>query len=664
MITRSLDPTSMSWSYDMHLQDLLSSDSIDTLPFGSVFGRVPPGATSKRHCHQDGEMFIALSGQATAVVGGRPHRLAPGDVAYIPPFTFHELRNDDDAEPFDLVSIYWEVPEDVAAAIERHAAAEDLPAEALVACPPPTPNGGLHLGHLAGPYLRADLYARGLRSRGRRAVLLTGTDDHQSYVGVAARQRGTEPEKLALEEGAGLVETFRRAGVQIDQWTRPRLTDGHEDAMRRLLLSAIDSEATERRSTETPYCTNCDVSLYEAFAQGRCPACAAGCDGEICEGCGRPNEAVQLGDLTCRLCGAAPVVREETALWLDLGRFAPELKRYGARLRGGNDLRGLADALLRDPAGLAPFRLTRRGGWGIAIGSEHGGEHDDEVLDPWAELCFTFLDAAAEAGAGQAQPPEVTLFLGYDNSYYYSILLPALAFATGAEAALPAAMVTNRFLLLDGAKFSTSRGHAEWADDALERAPADAVRAALLRAAPEGTETSIGTAECADLAGDPLFAAVQDWIAGHAALVEEVEGVVPGTGAWTLAHRELYRFLCLATRQADGLLLPDGFSARGYVRLLDAVVDRVRTFRETEADLRRNALFPEEARTSVALELLGSKALAALAWPVLPDLGQELHQALGLTGTPMREDPWTFLASGHRLPWPASAKRADAGGDA
>lgn len=642
MITRAFDRSAMSWSYEMHLQPMLSASDIEGLPFGSVFGSVPAHTVSKRHAHQDGEMFVVLAGKAVVALGDEERDLEPGGVVYLPPFGFHEIRNESD-EPFDIVSVYWEHIPTAVATLEKAPPRNQLAERSLVFCPPPTPNGGLHLGHLAGPYVRADMLVRALRSMGREARYVTGTDDHQSHVAAVALLRGTTPTEVATTEGDAIVATLHAAGVGYDRLTRPAGDPGHADRMRALLHLVASSPSVTEEERETAYCPTCDLSLHQAFARGCCAHCGVSSDGEICEACGRPNEARELTGVQCRICGTLAVTRSERALWLDLNDYAEQLREYLRISYTSPDLQTLVERLLAE--GLPPYRLARTSEWGVALG-------EGQALDAWVDLALTFLDAA-RSEAEQDGPAKITLFLGYDNSFFYAVLLPALAFAAGLADHLPAAFVTNQFLHLDDAKFSTSRGHAVWADDALAAAGPDAVRLALLRDAPEGRVTSI-TQERADrLTEDPLYRSAQDWLGGFAALTERDGGLVPGTGAWTDAHREFYRYLNLATRQLDGLLLPESFSARGYIDLLDSVVTRSAEFRATEEALREVPSLAEEARTSLALEYLAAKTFAALAWPVTPELAQRVWDWLGLPGNPVREADWSFLPSGTRCLSPA-----------
>jgi methionyl-tRNA synthetase len=631
----------MSWSYEMHLQPMLSATDIEGLPFGSVFGSVPARSVSKRHAHQDGEMFIVLAGHATVVLGDEERNLGPGGVVYLSPFGYHEIRNTAD-EAFDIVSIYWEHIPSAVEALEKVPPRDRLPERALVFCPPPTPNGGLHLGHLAGPYVRADMLVRALRSMGRDARYVTGTDDHQSYVAVAARMRGGKPAAVATAEGDAILATLRAADVGLDRVTRPAADPEHADRIRELIARVAASPTVTEEERETAYCQTCDLSLHQAFACGRCAHCGETSDGEICEACGRPNEARELTDLRCRICGSPAVGRPERALWLNLGTHADRLREYLRSAYTSPDLLALVERLLDE--GLPSYRLARCSEWGVIL-------PDGQAVDAWVDLALTFLDAA-RAEAEPDHPATLTLFLGYDNSFYYAVLLPILAFTAGLADHLPAAFVTNQFLHLEDAKLSTSRGHAIWADDALSAAGPDAVRVALLRDAPEGRVTRVTRERAGEFAQDPLYRGAQEWLDPFAALAEQCDGQVPGTGAWTDAHREFYRYLNLTTRQLDGVLLPESFSARGYVRLLESFVARCAEFRVTEKALRQVPSLAEESRTSLALEYLSAKVFAALSWPIMPELSQRVWDWLGLPANPVREADWSFLPSGTRLASP------------
>lgn len=634
---RSLDRDHMVWSYEMYLQDLFDAQAIPGLPFGSVYGSVPPGVTSKAHCHQDGEIFLVLGGRAEVMVEDQVAELRRGDVIFLPPFHTHAIRNTSN-EPFDLVSVYWEDIDVAAASLARTGPQLDHPDRTLVFCPPITPNGGLHLGHLSGPYLRADLLARALRTTGRDAVVITGTDDHQSFVATAAHRLGADPESVADAAGDQIGSTLAAVDVVLAHFYRPTRDDELVQGIHKLFDALLNSPAVTQSVVKTPWCKGCAQSLYQSFAKGRCPHCQASSDGEICEACGVPNKACDLLELTCAQCGAEPVLRPEAGYHLDLDKYAAPLAQYYGRAHGGGQSRHLADTLLASGLG-RQYRITRRSRWGLGV---PGAEADQQVIDPWLELVFTQI-LNTQRFTEDSRTTNVTV-LGFDNTFFYVVLLPAIYLTLGLEHLLPQGFISNRFLHLDGSKFSTSRRHVVWADDVLTKVPADLIRVALLRRSPEEEARSMGTGEIANLAADPLVERMDQWLADLAALPGG--GVVPGTGAWTTHHRAFYRTLCMRSEEFDHLLSVDAFSSVGYVEKLDALLGDTARFRSSEQARRRISTAQEEARTSVALEYLALKVFAALVYPVMPALGASLWRGLGLPAAPRRERNWSFIPGG------------------
>ncbi|HEV2346890.1 MAG TPA: class I tRNA ligase family protein, partial [Actinocrinis sp.] len=656
--TRSFARDKMFWAYEMHLQDLFDAHDIPGLPFGSVFGSVPPGFTSKPHCHQDGEIFITLAGRADVEIDGELTELGRGDMIFLPPFRTHAIHNRS-AEPFDIVSVYWEDIDAAAAALAENGTVRRTGDRTLVFCPPVTPNGGLHLGHLSGPYLRADLYARALRAAGGDAVVITGADDHQSFVATAARRRDAAPEGISAEAGDQIAATLAAANVDLAHFYRPERDADLAAEIRRLFDVLAASPAVSATQVETPWCENCEQSLYQAFAHGHCPHCAAPSDGEICEACGRPGAARDLLDLTCTHCGATPAMRTEKTLLLDLNAYAAPLHRYLAHVPGGGGPRQLATELLE--AGLGSYRLTRRSRWGMSIAVS--GD-TDEIIDPWVELALTqIINTARFAGAsgdthntgdtGSTSNTDNVTVLGFDNTYFYLVLLPTVCYALDRPDTLPQGFISNRFLHLDDAKFSTSRRHVVWADDLLGELPVDVVRLAMLRRSPEEDVRSVSTGEIRQFGDDPLLERLDRWVVALRELPGD--GVIPGTGAWTDNHKTFYRKLCMFSEEIEQLVSPDAFSSVAYVERLDAILLDLARFHAVEQSRRRIGGTPEEARTSVAMEYLATKAFAAAVTPVMPATGSLLWRSLGLPGDPRRERYWSFIPGGTPTSFTASS---------
>jgi methionyl-tRNA synthetase len=258
------------------------------------------------------------------------------------------------------------------------------------------------------------MLVRALGSMGRSARYITGTDDHQSHVAAVARLRQVKPVDIAVTEGDAIVATLHAAGIGCDRLVRPLADPGHADRIRELFARVTSSHAVSEQERETAYCAQCELSLHQAFARGFCARCGESSDGEICEACGRPNEARELTGLQCRICGTPAGTRPERALWLDLNLYADQLRDYLQSTYTSPDLQALVERLLAE--GLPAYRLSRSSDWGIALG-------DGQVLDAWADLALTFLDAV-RAEFEQDGPGKISLFLGYDNSYFYAVLLP------------------------------------------------------------------------------------------------------------------------------------------------------------------------------------------------------------------------------------------------
>lgn len=354
----------------------------------------------------------------------------------------------------------------------------------MVLSPPPTPNGPLHLGHLAGPYLAADLAVRAANRRGDRVLALCGLDDHQNYVLAQARREGLPVDELR-ERNAELIRgVFKRAGIAHDGFTEPLVDAGYRAAVVEFLEELVLSGALPVEEWHTPVCPNCPGILHHAYVTGDCPQCGAVSSGGTCEGCAGYTPASALGRPHCTRCGSpatarrtvrGPVLRLEdhrAALeeaWLNAG-LAPRVRRIAAQL-------------LRQPLPVVPFSYPTD--WGIELPSIPGHR-----VDVWGEMglgyLYTIGQRLAPGTRGMAghldawrDVDAVWAFLGLDNAFYYLALFPALFAAAGLPARVLGGLVVNEFYRLEGAKFSTSRRHAVWAHEFLDEEDPRLVRAFL-----------------------------------------------------------------------------------------------------------------------------------------------------------------------------------------
>ena len=234
---------------------------------------------------------------------------------------------------------------------------------AFITATPPTPNGGLHVGHLAGPYIAADVLRRHLVASGVDAVLTTAMDDHQTYCQTAGLRDGRSAEEVADANGDLIEDTWRAAGVEFDVSVRPRRDPEHPALVQQFFRSLYDAGHLVARTLPVPWCGSCEHWLVEAFVKGGCPHCGASSGGNACEACGRPNHCGDLVDPHCVVCGAAGELRDIERLFFPLERLEDELLGFWSEVRMPPHLRALCEAMLAD--GLPEIAVTQPGDWGI-----------------------------------------------------------------------------------------------------------------------------------------------------------------------------------------------------------------------------------------------------------------------------------------------------------
>jgi methionyl-tRNA synthetase len=344
----------------------------------------------------------------------------------------------------------------------------------------PTPNGALHVGHLSGPYVAADVAARAERAAGREVVSVGGIDPHQNYV-VAKAQREGRPTLDALNDYSSRVrDIFGRARISYDLFVEPQHDADYRDAVAALVRELVAGGAAVERETVLLRCEGCRRTLHHAYVTGTCPTCGAGAGGGTCEACGSFVTAQTLVDAACAGCGAPPEEVRARVPVLDLERHRAGLLEIWTRSSLSPRIRALVGRYLAQ--GLPEIVLAYPTDWGIPL------DGDDRRVDVWVEMGVGYLyaiaralDPSVDASAAACVAAwdgldELWNFLGIDNAFYFAVMFPALLLAFGMADVPLGGIVVNEFYTLDGAKFSTSRGHAIWADEFLAEQEPEWVR--------------------------------------------------------------------------------------------------------------------------------------------------------------------------------------------
>ncbi|MFD7080704.1 class I tRNA ligase family protein [Streptomyces sp. NPDC059918] len=611
----------------------IEMSGIEGAGVGAGWGRVAPGRKSDPDRHDETEVFVITAGAGEVVADGDRQPVEAGSMVVFEPFDTHVLENTGD-EDLVFLTMYWrDAGRAAKAAGERGGRLAGRPQ--FVFSTPPTPNGDLHLGHLSGPYLGADAYVRFQRMNGAQAWHLTGSDDFQSYVQAAARRDGRSAAETAAHFSAEIAATLKLLDAEPDQYT---VTDaGGEEypaGLREFFSRLAGSGGIEAREAPALFDAGTGRYLYEVDVTGACPTCRNTTSGNICEECGEPNSVVDLGDPVSSATGTAPREGTATRYMLPLHEFRAHVEEHQRAGRTPARLRELAHRIFaRSPFHVA---LTHPSAWGVEPVEPAA---KGQVVWVWPEMAYGFLHGIQALGrrlgrpwqaAAPADDWKIVHFFGYDNSFYHSVLYPALYKLAHPGWKADIDYHVNEFYLLEGAKFSTSRRHAVWGKDVLRAETVDAVRYFLSLTRPEGRRTNFEWSEFGRVLDEELIGTWQGWLRDLGRRVEkEYGGSAPDAGRWRPEHSAFLARLENRRRALSQALAEDGFSLNQAAEELGALVhDAVRfsNLEEPTAGLER---WSSESRTAIALELAAAQLLAQCAAPVMPRFAGRLSAALG-----------------------------------
>ncbi|MEU3773606.1 class I tRNA ligase family protein [Streptomyces sp. NPDC032472] len=508
----------------------------------------------------------------------------------------------------------------------------------VVTSAPPNPNGDLHLGHLSGPFLGADVLTRHLRQRGHDVRYVGYSDEHSCYVPRRAAEIGSTAHPTAKLFGDRMEETLSLGAMHHDWFTRPLTDPVHTEFVQRFFLDLWESGALEVQELPVFHCEPCDRYLYEAEVRGECQFCAEPSDGVYCEACGLPQDPAGLAAPRCTACRTEPGTKTLRRIVFPLERWRERLRAYYADAQAKAEWRPRLVAYLEGlfERALPDTPISREADYGIPVPLPGWEGH---VLDTWFSGIWGYAAATARLAEARGDRSEwerlwtdpetrIVNFIGFDCSFSHAVLWPALLLASPDDLTLPSQVVINEFYRLEGDKFSTSRGHAIWGGEFLRRVNADALRFHLCLTGPERAQNNFSMKEFADTLSTVLAGALERWADTVLDLLaQDFDSVLPaadGVDGGPLAAERA----ALPGRIADALGA-EAFSPQRAADALAVVVERA------DADLRELSLLRaagrrEEyaARLAAHAELLA--AVAVTAAPVMPGWSAFLAGHLGL----------------------------------
>ena len=425
----------------------------------------------------------------------------------------------------------------------------ETPQKILVSVAWPYASGPRHLGHVAGPGVPSDVFARYHRLKGNDVLMVSGTDEHGTPVMVSADREGVTPRELADRNNALILDDYVRLGMTYDCFTRTT-TVNHYAVVQDMFRTLYDKGFLIEQTTLGAIAPATGRTLPDRYIEGTCPICGYGeARGDQCDNCGNQLDPVDLIDPRSIVDGSTPEFRETTHLFLDLPAFRERLVEWiEAQTHWRPNVRNFALNLARE---VKPRAMTRDIDWGVPVPVE-GYPEDTKRIYVWFDAVIGYLSASVEwannVGRPEAwrewwQSPDARsfYFMGKDNIVFHSVIWPSMLMGYGDDLQLPYNVVSSEYLTMSGSKASTSRGHAIWVKDFLDHYEPDALRYYLTAAGPETQDSDFTWEEFVRRTNDELLANWGNLVNRTLVNAHRNFGAVPEPGALTEGdHALLY----------------------------------------------------------------------------------------------------------------------------
>ena len=411
----------------------------------------------------------------------------------------------------------------------------------LVAVAWPYASGSRHLGHLAGAYLPADIYARHQRLVGNRVLMVSGSDVHGTPITVRADAEGVTPRDIADRYHAEFVADWDRLGISWDLYTSTG-TENHAAVTHDLFLRLLENGHIDRRTSDQYYDAEAGRFLPDRYIEGTCPHCHyAEARGDQCEDCGRTLDPEELVDPRSKITGGTPEVRQTEHFYLRLSDFSEALGawldgRQGWRRHVLNFSKGWVEDGLHDRA------ITRDLDWGVEVPVDDLGP--GKRIYVWFEAVIGYLSASKEWAQLQGDPEawrdwwegdeaRSVYFIGKDNIPFHTIIWPGMLLGYGGLN-LPTDVPANQYVTFKGGKASASRGVGLTIGAGLALFQAAALRYALAASLPEQSDTDLSIDEIGRRINEALVATWGNLVNRVLSMVHSTcGGVVPEVGSRT-----------------------------------------------------------------------------------------------------------------------------------
>jgi methionyl-tRNA synthetase len=513
------------------------------------------------------------------------------------------------------------------------------PRHVLVAVAWPYASGSRHLGHLAGAYLPADIFARYQRMQDSRVLMVSGSDTHGTPITVRADQEGVTPKVIVDRYHAEFLDQWAQLGISWDLYTSTG-TPNHRDVTHDMFLRLLENGYIVKDTSHQFYDPEAERFLPDRYVEGTCPHCGYdGARGDQCDNCGRTLDPEDLVDPRSRMSGATPVMRETEHYFLRLSAFEEPLLKW-LRSRDGwrKHVVNWAIGMVED--GLLDRAITRDLEWGVDLPVDDLGP--GKRIYVWFEAVIGYLSAAKEWAQINGTPEvwrewwedpaaQSFYFVGKDNIPFHTVIWPAMLMGYGGLN-LPTNVPANQYVTFRGEQASASRGVGHPIGWYLERFEPDALRYAVAANLPEHQDSDITEGELVRRINEELVATWGNLVNRVLSMTHKnFAGAIPEPGTMLNDDRELLDRVDAALVAAGEAL--EAVELRAALREMMAAATEANAYLNRTEPWKTAKVDPERTAAILHTALSAIAGIKTGLTPFLPFTAERLHAQLGLPGT-------------------------------
>lgn len=502
----------------------------------------------------------------------------------------------------------------------------------------PYANGPLHLGHVAGVYIPADIYVRYLRANSKDVVFIGGTDEHGVPISIKAKHEGVLPKEIVDRYHGIIKNSLKGLGISLDFFGQTS-SSTHYDVATEWFQKLYNDGVFSEEVLQQYYDEENKQFLADRYITGTCPSCKdEGAYGDQCEKCGASLSPTELINPKSALSGNKPILKETKHWYLPLNNFEPWLKEWIEKKKPllKSNVYGQVKSWLDE--GLRPRAITRDLEWGVPVPVK-GGE--GKVLYVWFDAPIGYVSFTKQFLENDSKrnwedywkkdgESKLVHFLGKDNIVFHSIIFPSMLKSMG-DFILPENVPANEFLNLEGDKFSTSKNWAVWLDDYLEDFPdkTDLLRYVLCSILPEQKDADFTWADFVAKNNNELVNNFANFVHRSVVLTNKYwGGVVPAQGELTDFDKEVLKELKkYPSKISDSIEKHRYKEALSYLMKLSALGNKYLTETEPWQVIKTDE---ERVKTILNIALQITASLGVLSSPFLPETSEKLLKMLNL----------------------------------